>query len=231
MLNMFQSVLNTETTAASFSLQSFLGCTLVSIVLGVVIACFYMYRNSYSYSKSFVATLASLPAIVQLVIMLVNGNLGAGLAVMGAFSLVRFRSIPGSAKEICSIFLAMAIGLATGMGFLGIAAIFTLLIGVTNLLLDLVGFGEQKNAEKTLRVTIPEGLDYTEIFDDLFAKYLAKWDLVQVKTSNMVSLFKLDYRVVLKDAKKERELIDDLRCRNGNLEILCGRVSVRKEEL
>ncbi|AFM00234.1 hypothetical protein Desde_1839 [Desulfitobacterium dehalogenans ATCC 51507] len=203
----FQSILNTDTTGAAFSMQSFLLCTGISILLGIVIAFFYAFRNSYSYSKSFVATLASLPAIVQLVIMLVNRNLGAGLAVMGAFSLVRFRSIPGSAKEISSIFLAMAIGLATGMGFLGIAVIFTLILGLTNLLLDWVGFGEQKNAEKTLRITIPEGLDYSGVFDDLFGRYLSKWDLVRVKTTNMGSLFKLDYRIVLKDAKMNESLL------------------------
>ncbi|ACL20337.1 uncharacterized protein DUF4956 [Desulfitobacterium sp. LBE] len=229
--SIFQSILNIEAAGTAFPWQSFLLCTGVSLLLGIIIACFYMYRNAYSYSKSFVATLATLPAIVQLVIMLVNGNLGAGLAVMGAFSLVRFRSIPGSAKEISSIFLAMAIGLATGMGFLGIAVMFTLILGLTNLLLDWVGFGEQKNAEKTLRITIPEGLDYSGVFDDLFERYLSKWDLVQVKTTNMGSLFKLDYRILLKDMNKERELINELRCRNGNLEILCGRVSVRKEEL
>lgn len=224
----FQSILVNKTTAA-FSLGTFLVCTAASLVLGIVIAVIYMYRNTYT--KGFVVTLALMPAIVQMVIMLVNGNLGTGVAVMGAFSLVRFRSVPGTAREISSIFLAMAVGLATGMGYIGIAALFVVVIGAADTIFTVSRFGEKQTRERALRITIPESLDYTEVFEEIFEQYLKRWELVQVKTTNMGSLFRLDYQVVLKDRKEEKKMIDDLRCRNGNLEILCSRTAIVREEL
>ena len=229
MLNSWcQSILVNETTAA-FSLGTFLACTAASLVLGIVIAVIYMYRNTYT--KGFVVTLALMPAIVQMVIMLVNGNLGTGVAVMGAFSLVRFRSVPGTAREISSIFLAMAVGLATGMGYIGIAALFVVVIGAADTIFTVSRFGEKQTRERALRITIPESLDYTEVFEEIFEQYLKRWELVQVKTTNMGSLFRLDYQVVLKNRKEEKKMIDDLRCRNGNLEILCSRTAIVREEL
>ena len=224
----FHSILVNETTAA-FSLGTFLACTAASLVLGIVIAVIYMYRNTYT--KGFVVTLALMPAIVQMVIMLVNGNLGTGVAVMGAFSLVRFRSVPGTAREISSIFLAMAVGLATGMGYIGIAALFVVVIGAADTIFTVSRFGEKQTRERALRITIPESLDYTEVFEEIFEQYLKRWELVQVKTTNMGSLFRLDYQVVLKNRKEEKKMIDDLRCRNGNLEILCSRTAIVREEL
>ena len=221
------SVLSTVTS--TFSITSFLMCTLASLVLGAVIAAAHMFRGTYT--KSFVVTLALLPAVVQMVIMLVNGNLGAGVAVAGAFSLVRFRSAPGTAKEICSIFLAMAVGLATGMGYLGVAALFTAILCLVSVAYTLTGFGEGKQAEKDLKITIPESLDYTGMFEDLFDRYTRSHELLSVRTTDMGSLFKLHYRIVLKDVSKEKEFIDELRCRNGNLEISCGRVAVSREDL
>ena len=162
---------------------------------------------------------------------MVNGNLGTGVAVMGAFSLVRFRSAPGTAKEICSIFLSMAVGLATGMGYLAVAVLFVIIIGGMNILYNVVDFGGQKQVEKDLKIVIPESLDYTGVFDDLFKEYTSKCELLQVKTTNMGSLFKLDYRIVLKDIAKEKEFLDELRCRNGNLEIMCATNSYGREEL
>lgn len=229
MLNdLFSSVLSTS-TASSFSVEGFFICTAASLVLGVSIAVLYMFRSTYS--KSFVVTLALLPAIVQLVIMLVNGNLGTGVAVMGAFSLVRFRSVPGSAKEIASIFLAMAVGLATGMGYLAAAAVFVVILGCANLVFSLTSFGDAAKGAKELRITIPESLDYNGVFDDLFQQYTASCKLTEVRTCNMGSLFKLTYQIVLRDPKSEKELIDALRCRNGNLEIFCGHPAFGKEEL
>ena len=229
MLNdLFSSVLSTG-TASSFSVEGFFICTAASLVLGVIIAVLYMFRSTYS--KSFVVTLALLPAIVQLVIMLVNGNLGTGVAVMGAFSLVRFRSIPGSAKEIASIFLAMAVGLATGMGYLAAAAVFVVILGCVNLVFSLTSFGDGTKGAKVLRITIPESLDYNGVFEDLFEQYTSSCSLVQVRTCNMGSLYKLTYQIVLRDPKSEKELIDALRCRNGNLEIFCGQPAFGKEEL
>lgn len=228
MLNeIFSSVLTDS--AASLSASDILLCTVVSLALGFLIALFYTFRSRHS--KSFVVTLALLPAVVQLVIMLVNGNLGTGVAVMGAFSLVRFRSVPGSAKEICSIFLAMAVGLATGMGYLAVAAVFVLVMGIAGLIYTLSGFGGEKHVHKQLKITIPESLDYTNVFDDLLGEYTGKSELVQVRTANMGSLYRLEYQIELKDPAKEKEFLDALRCRNGNLEISCGRVPETREEL
>ena len=228
MEQLFDSVLIKNGTI-SFSAGSFLACFLVSLILGMAVACIYMYQGSYR--KNFVVTLVMLPALVQVMITLVNGNLGTGVAVMGAFSLVRFRSIPGSSKDISSIFFAMAAGLAAGMGYLGIAVAVVALLGLVSIVLQKSSFVEMKEDKKLLRITIPESLDYTEVFDDLFEKYAKKWRLCQVKTSNLGSLFKLEYEIVLKDINQEKKMIDELRCRNGNLEILCSSASMGIEEV
>lgn len=225
---MLESLLNTTATA-SVSIEHLLACTLVSLILGLGIAGVYMYRNNYS--KSFVVTLALLPAMIQLVIMIVNGNLGTGVAVMGAFSLVRFRSVPGSAREISSIFFAMAVGLATGMGYLTIATLFLVIVGLMTILLNTLPFGEQKKNEKELKITIPEILDYTGLFDDLFNTYTDNAELVRVKTTNMGSLYELHYNIILKGDAIEKNFLDALRCRNGNLNIICGRVASSRDEL
>ncbi len=182
-----------------------------------------MFKNRCS--QSFAVALAVLPAIVQIVIMLVNGNIGAGVAVAGAFSLVRFRSAPGSAREIGYVFLAMAIGLATGMGYVVLAAVFFVVIAVVMLLLAAVNFGSKHDSERVLKITIPENLDYDGLFDDLFEKYTTSHELVKVRTSNMGTLYELQYRIVLKSAQPPKAFIDDIRCRNGNLNIICGRVN------
>ena len=217
-------------TAASVTMSDFLLCSSVSLILGSIIALVYMFRHEHS--KNFVVTLALLPLIVQAVITLVNGNLGAGIAVMGVFNLVRFRSIPGSAKDIGSVFFAMAVGLATGMGYLALAVVFTVIVGLANIAYSFSPFGKQKEiGEKSLRVTIPEDLDYCDIFDDIFARYTSSSELVQVKTTNMGSLYQLEYHIRLKDLKTEKRFIDEIRCRNGNLSIVCGRIIAGKEVL
>lgn len=227
--SLFASILTTSSAAAALSLGKLLLCTVTSLALGAAIAAIHTFRNRYT--KGFVMTLALLPAVVQMVILMVNGNLGTGVAVAGAFSLVRFRSAPGSAREICSIFLAMAVGLATGMGYLAAAALFVLVIGGASILYTCLRFGEQKQLEKELKITIPETLDYTDLFDDLFTRYTAHWKLEQVKTTNMGSLYRLDYRIALRDPAQEKAFLDELRCRNGNLEIVCGRLPLLTEEL
>ena len=178
-----------------------------------------MFRTRYT--KSFVITLALLPAVVCVVIMMVNGNVGTGVAVAGAFSLVRFRSVPGTAKEICTLFLAMGAGLIAGMGYLAFALLFTLIMCVLTVLYNRLDFGTRKNAAiyKTMNITIPEDLDYTGVFEDLLAEYTTSCELVRVKTTNMGSLFRLTYNMTLRDASREKEMIDAIRCRNGNLEI------------
>lgn len=207
----------------------FLVCTLASLLLGLGTAFIYMRRSTYS--KSFVVTLALLPAMVQLVIMLVNGNIGAGVAVAGAFSLVRFRSVPGSAKEIGCIFFAMAIGLATGMGHLFFALLFFLVIGAALLLLNTTRFGENHSGDSILRIVIPESLDYEGLFDDLFETYTNGAELIRVKTTNMGSLYELTYQIRLKTPVARKAFLDELRCRNGNLTISCGRILSDREEL
>ena len=216
--SLFQGVFDTAATS-SVSVTDFLVCLGAALVMGVVMSLAYTYKNSYS--KSFVITLTILPAIICVVIMMVNGNVGAGVAVAGAFSLVRFRSVPGTAREIGAIFLAMAAGLAAGMGYIGIAFLFVIIICAVNLLLTRTSFGIMKQPvlEKYLRITIPEDLDYAEVFDDVFEQYTTRHRLEGVKTTNMGSLFKLTYTVMLKDAAQEKSFIDALRCRNGNLEI------------
>jgi len=213
----------------TFSIGTFLICIAASLVLGALIA--WVHSRFNNSSKGFVMTIALLPAIVQMVILLVNGNLGTGVAVMGAFSLVRFRSIPGNAKEISSIFMAMAIGLATGTGYVAVAVLFVIIVGGASILYNATSFGEPKQKEKELKITIPEGVDYMEVFNDLFKKYTSKNELIKAKTTNMGSLYKLDYRISLKNQAEEKLFIDELRCRNGNLEITCGKVTFGSDEL
>lgn len=172
-------------------------------------------------THSFAVAIAVLPAIVQIVIMLVNGNIGAGVAVAGAFSLVRFRSAPGTAKEIGVIFLAMALGLATGMGYVLLAAIFFVIIAGVIILLTALKFGERNSAERILKITIPENLDYDGLFDDLFSQYTKEYSLERVKTTNMGTLYELQYHIVLKEKEVPKTFIDEIRCRNGNLNIVC----------
>ena len=196
----------------------FLLCMGVSLILGIVSAFAYMYRSRYS--KSFAVTLALLPAAVCVVIMLVNGNVGTGVAVAGAFSLVRFRSAPGTAREICALLIAMGTGMVAGMGYLGFAVLFAVIMRLMLLLYSRIGFGEGKKwVGKTLTVTVPEDLNYTGIFDDIFGEYTSSCKLVRVKTVNLGSMFRLTYNITLRDITKEKEMIDKIRCRNGNLEI------------
>jgi hypothetical protein len=177
----------------------------------------YCYRSRNT--KSFAMTLALLPAIVCVVIGPVNGNVGAGVAVAGAFSLVRFRSAPGSARDIAFIFLAMVIGLAAGMGYVGYALLTTVIIGGAYLVYQTVGIGGRSEADRTLHITVPEDLDYTGLFDDVLDRYTTYRELTSVKTTNMGSLYKLTYDIGLADVAQSRAFIDELRCRNGNLEI------------
>lgn len=216
--SLFHGIFDSDLTQI-ISVADFLLCMGVSLALGLALALTYMYRARYT--KSFVVTLALLPAVVCVVIMLVNGNVGTGVAVAGAFSLVRFRSVPGTAKEICTLFLAVGAGLIVGMGYLGFAALFTLVMCTAFLAYNRLDLGAEKNTKKykILSVTIPEDLDYSCIFDDIFQEYARSCELARVKTTNMGSMFKLTYYVILWDVQREKEMIDKIRCRNGNLEI------------
>ena len=202
---MLNSILGTELT-----LTSFLICTGVSLLLGVGTALVAGYRSRST--QSLTVTLAILPAVVQAVI-----------AVAGAFSLVRFRSAPGTAREIAAIFLAMAIGLATGMGYVGLAALLFLILAGAMLALTALRFGQKEDAGRILKITIPEDLDYDGLFDDLFERYTTAHTLEKVKTTNMGTLYELRYRITLRQEPVPKVFLDELRCRNGNLNITCCR--------
>ncbi len=217
----FASIFGTsDSLVAGVTSSEFLWCCLASLVLGAVSATVYMYRHEHT--KSFVVTLALLPLIVQVVITLVNGNLGAGIAVMGVFNLVRFRSIPGSAKDIGSVFFAMAIGLATGMGFLSLALLFTAIVSVANVIYAISPFGKQSQPSKMLTVTVPEDLEFEGAFDGVLGRFTERFELTEVRTTNMGSLYQIQYRVRMKRRGEEKQMIDELRCLNGNLRITLG---------
>ena len=207
--------------SAQMTLPAFLICELTAMVLGFGTALIFLVKDRHT--GTFSQALALLPGVVTLVIMLVNGNIGAGLAVAGTFALVRFRSAPGSAKEITGLFMAVAIGLACGMGYVGVAGIFFALMAVYVLALGSFRFGEAGVRHRHLKITVPENVDYDTLFDDLFAQYTAAHELTKVRTTNMGTLYELHYQIVLKDPRRIREFVDAIRCRNGNLNIVCSR--------
>lgn len=217
MLNTVLSGLS-ATTNGQFTLAGFLICLVSALLLGALIAV--VHQKTTPTSESFTVTLAIIPAIVTVIIMMVNGSIGAGIAVAGAFSLVRFRSAPGTAKEIGSIFLAMATGLACGMGYPHFGLIFSVILCLVLVLYRRIRFGEKSDAMlRKLVVMMPEDLNYTHAFDSIFEKYTLEHRLEKVKTTSLGSLNKLTYSIRLKAAGIEKEFIDEIRCRNGNLEI------------
>ena len=207
-----------SSTSSSVELSSILLCSVVSIILGVVIAL--THKKTSKYNKNFLVTLSILPLLVQTIIIMVNGNLGTSVAIMGAFSLVRFRSLPGTSKEILSVFFAMTVGLATGMGHLVFAIIITIIGSLAIFILSKVTLFNKNKKEKILKIMIPENLDYTNVFDDIFETYTEKVELEQVKTTNMGSMFDLSYRIILNENVNEKEFLDDLRVKNGNLKVM-----------
>lgn len=213
---MFESIISNEIT-----LPVFMGCIGAAMLLGVLTALLFRFRSKNSPSLSM--ALAVLPAVVTMVIMMVNGNVGAGLAVAGSFALIRFRSLPGKASDIVGLFMATAIGLACGMGYIAIACVYFVAMATFVLLLTLLHFGENTDTYRQLRITIPEILDYDDLFEDIFEKYTTRHELERVKTTNMGTLYELTYAINLKSAKNTKAFIDELRCRNGNLNIVCGK--------
>lgn len=228
--NLFRGLFDTDMTVI-ITPAEFLTCLGVSLGIGLILAALYQYHTRYT--RSFVLTLALLPAVVCVVIMMVNGNVGTGVAVAGTFSLVRFRSAPGTAREICAIFLAMAAGLIAGMGYLGYAVLCTLVLGGAELLFRVLSAKADGGASlyKTLHITIPEDLDYSDVFDEPLREFTREYELTSVKTTNMGSLFRLTYNITLRDSRTEKSLIDRLRCRNGNLEITVSKQETAIGEL
>ena len=228
---MFESLFaTTTTTAAAIELAPFLLSVAAALALGLALGAIYCYRSRFT--RSFVMCLALLPAIVAVVIMMVNGNVGAGVAVAGAFSLVRFRSAPGSARDISFIFLTMAVGLVCGMGYVAYAVIITAVLGAVLAFYQLSGLGTKSDyRDRSLKITIPEDLDYAGLFTDIFANYTTYHELVSVKTTNMGSLYKLSYDIGIADPAHEKAMIDEIRCRNGNLEVALTRQETASEGL
>ncbi len=225
---MFTSILSS--VEGILSIKEALMCTGASLLCGLIISLCYMFKSTYT--KSMMMSLIILPAVVQIVIMLVNGNLGISVAIVGAFSLLRFRSVPGAAKDITAIFICMAAGLATGMGFITYGLVITAFLGCVMLILNFIP-DKKISGERNLKVLIPENLDYTTVFDDIIDKYFEKCELMKVKTTDLGSLYELSYRVKFIDDKKEKECLDAIRTRNGNLSIVCSREEKSKiiEEL
>ena len=227
---MFNGIFDTSLTSV-IEPGHFLLCVGASLIVGLILALCYMFRSSYT--PSFIITLATLPSVVCVVIMMVNGNIGAGVAVAGAFSLVRFRSIPGTAKEIVMLFIAMGSGLIAGMGYIAYSVLFAIILGGVIIIYSISGFGNSKKTSlnKTFKITIPEELDYTGVFEEVFNSYCDFSELIGVKSTNMGSMFKLTYNVILKSDASEKELIDRLRERNGNLEIVVSKVQTPETQL
>ena len=218
-MNIFKSIIDSD---KGITVQNFIICLVAAAVLGFVISLVHMYRTKYS--QSFAITLALLPSLVAVIILMVNGNIGTGIAVAGAFSLTRFRSQPGTGREISSIFFAMVTGLACGTGYIALAVVFVLVIGALSMFYLVTGFGAQNAGTKELSVVIPENLDYCEIFDDLFTRYTDSHELVRTRTTNMGSMYKLKYEVSMKKDASEKKFMDEIRTRNGNLEVMLGRI-------
>ena len=218
-----------QTTAATVSLQNCLICIGVAILLGIVISA--VHKATTKTTTNFLLTIAILQALVQVVILLINGNLGTSFAVAGAFSLIRFRSMPGNSKEIITVFWAMTIGLALGMGYVVFSIIVTAIIAILMLIISKVLDRIEGTHTKKLKVVIPENLDYNEVFNDIFSKYTVKQELVKVKTTNMGSTFELTYMITLKDKINEKEFMDEIRVRNGNMLVMIERELVGEEVL
>jgi uncharacterized membrane protein YhiD involved in acid resistance len=221
-MNFFGNIFINGMTVATYLLSS-----VFALISGAVVAMASSYKSRTS--KSFFATLIILPFAVHTVILMVNGNIGAGIAVAGAFSLIRFRSVPAKAREIISLFVAMAAGLACASGYIGISLIFTAIACVAMILLASINM--RSDREQELRITIPENINFTGVFDDLFEKYTTRATLISVKSANMGSLYKLTYRIEMKNENEMRDFIDDIRIRNGNLEIALFKIDVNSEEL
>ena len=220
-------LMNSVISYSGITLESFLICTGASLLLGSVIALIHTVKNKCS--KSFLMTLIVIPVIVEVVIMLVNGNLGAGVAVAGTFSLVRFRSAPGTGREIASLFLATATGLAAGMGYIFIAAALVVLVGLLILAVSLTGF--MRNETRTLQITVPENLDYEGVFEPVLDEYAELHELISVRTAQMGTVYKLVYDLRLKPGASAKAFLDALRVRNGNLEISLGRSMEKREDI
>ena len=201
----------------------------LALVLGFAGAFYYIRKNTAT--RSFAFTLALLPLITATVIMVVNGNLGAGIAVAGSFSLIRFRSVQGSGQEILAIFLAAATGLCLGAGYLLVAVLLMALCLLFHAMLTACRFGQAADSMRELKISLPESLDYEGIFDDLLAAYFTAYDLIRVRTVEMGTAYQLVYRGMPRSAQAEKAFLDAVRERNGNLPVSMGRIADSRNEM
>ena len=223
---MIESIFN-STTAATISVENFIICIGVGIILGAIISA--THKLTTKTTPNFVITLTILPVLVLVVILLVNGNLGTSLAVAGTFGLIKFRSMQGNSKEIVSVFWAMAVGLALGMGFVTLAILITIIVSIMMFVLS--KFTNIAAGERKLKIVIPENLDYEEVFDDVLKAFTSKCEMMKVKTTNMGSMYELQYRVVLNKGVKEKDFLDEIRVRNGNMLVMLERQEISEVEL
>ena len=222
---MFNSIFDSTTTG--LSITTGLICAGVALLLGVIIAITHMKTSQTT--KGFLTTLATLPLLVMAVMIMINGNLGTSIAILGAFSLIRFRSIQGRAKDLLSVFFAMMVGLACGMGHVLFAVVITIISVIAIVFFTYTHFLEPNKKQRVLKIMVPEDLDYEEVFDEIFAKYTSRVDLVQLKTMNMGSLYKLTYDITMKNGVKEKEFLDEIRIKNCNLKVLLSHPCMEEE--
>ncbi len=222
---MFNSIFDSTTTG--LSITTGLICAGVALLLGVIIAITHMKTSQTT--KGFLTTLATLPLLVMAVMIMINGNLGTSIAILGAFSLIRFRYIQGRAKDLLSVFFAMMVGLACGMGHVLFAVVITIISVIAIVFFTYTHFLEPNKKQRVLKIMVPEDLDYEEVFDEIFAKYASRVDLVQMKTMNMGSLYKLTYDITMKNGVKEKEFLDEIRIKNCNLKVLLSHPCMEEE--
>lgn len=222
---MFNSIFDSTTTG--LSITTGLICAGVALLLGVIIAITHMKTSQTT--KGFLTTLATLPLLVMAVMIMINGNLGTSIAILGAFSLIRFRSVQGRAKDLLSVFFAMMVGLACGMGHVLFAVVITIISVIAIVFFTYTHFLEPNKKQRVLKIMVPEDLDYEEVFDEIFAKYTSRVDLVQMKTMNMGSLYKLTYDITMKNGVKEKEFLDEIRIKNCNLKVLLSHPCMEEE--
>jgi hypothetical protein len=221
MLDTLNSIFSSSSTSGnSTSIGTLLIALGTALVLGLLISAVHMKTNRNKSSfQSFALTLVMLPAVISVIIMLVGTNIASAFSLAGAFSIIRFRSAPGDPKDIAYVLFSMAVGLACGMGFILQAFIVALILCGIMAALELLKFGSSKSASRILKITIPENLDYKDAFEGVMNKFTLSHNLNKVKTADLGSLYVLEYSVSMKDTISEKDFIDDLRCRNGNLNI------------
>ncbi len=217
---MLDSIFTSSTTGSIISMSNIILALITSICLGFVISLVYIKSNKdRNKAQSFILTLIMLPGVVSIIIMLVGTNIASAFSLSGAFAIIRFRSAPGNSKDITYVLFAMAVGLASGMGFMIYAIIVAAILCGVMYLLEFIKFGRPKATSKLLKITIPENLDYENAFDTIMNRYTTNYNLLKVKTTDLGSLFELEYEVDTKNNIREKDFIDEIRCRNGNLNI------------